>query len=262
MKSQPLPKPRGPSQKKSVRDRLAEITALKEKIAREKMLLEQTGEKEKSKHPSKKVQHLRQEIRAREPLISESTLTPQTPVLTDNEADESISENETEGDNDDTGRKEESQSLDNVSDSFPPPDLDESISSKFEEVSSSPLTSSRRVLHALSERKTSVRQKDHKSKKVRQAILDKAAVKIQAHIRRWRTVRSVISFKKQAILSSILLQRIVRGFCARKRVERALLRKRAAILIQKRARGMNARVCQILNSLFIISSIEYDRRDD
>lgn len=91
-------------------------------------------------------------------------------------------------------------------------------------------------------KKSTPRQKDPKNSKRKQAALEIAAVKIQAAVRRWRTIKYVRAFRQQAIVSSTLLQKIIRGFCARIRVKSALLRKRASIAIQKRARGMITRV--------------------
>jgi hypothetical protein len=93
-----------------------------------------------------------------------------------------------------------------------------------------------------SSQRPSQRQKDHRSKKTKNAALEQAALKIQSHVRRWRTVRLVRAFRERAIASSTIIQTIVRGFCSRIRVKRALLAKRSSIKIQKRARGMISRV--------------------
>lgn len=246
-KTNTQPKHRNGSQKKSVRDRLAEITALKEKIAREKLLLEQSQENMKQKHPmsSNKVQSTRggdHKTSQPSPSIREaSTASPsQIPVFEEYGEEEEASDNEGgEEIEPDHILEEEIDSVGNSSrgSHVQPSDFPTELKSAELKISK-PISSSEKTTTM----KPNLRQKDPKLKKVRQAVLESAAVKIQANLRRWRTMRYARAFKQQAITSSILLQRIVRGFCARIRVKKALLRKRAAVLIQKRARGMNARV--------------------
>jgi hypothetical protein len=248
--------------KKSVRDRLAEISALKEKIEKEKALLAISEAAQPrappqpwaSRQSAKRAESLRQEVRGGALVEAPA----EEEAEEEQEQEEDLSEGEEAKDHESSthllSATEDGGSLDDDSDMFQqmPPVLSPSPPSaapaEGPKSSSSPslgnLLKSSNSFKEKAGRKPTPKQRGHKSgsKKLKQAALEKAAVRIQATVRGWRMMRYARAFRQQAIVSSTLLQKIVRGFCARVRVKAALLRKRASTLIQKRTRGMITRV--------------------
>jgi hypothetical protein len=231
----PLPTKRGPNaKKKTAVDRLAEISMLQQKIAKEKQALMRVEASLSTHRPQKvtkknmalelKASQIPAEVSDDEGETHEDTLPQQIEDI------ETHAEEEEEDREEDLPHNIRNTTIkrDSVS------SVEPSAHPVFELSNSVPVR----------EKKKEKKQGKHGEKRLRptHALQVKSALMVQKHVRRWRAVRIVNIFRVKAHAAVLRMQVLVRRKLATVKVSRMILHRRAAVCIQRYARGYIIRV--------------------
>lgn len=217
-------------QKKSLSDRLAEITALKEKIATEKAALEKSlGSTFASKMKAEVKSVAASETHAfDQPVGHSSKQSSRRPSVA------SLSEDDAPYDPVEESVRLALYKAAKESQKFQ--DLKDDLRAQESKERSRDIERKRRLLSAEEARRKGPPAEDPPN------AYDYFATKIQATIRRWLTQTWFKWYCQECHRASKMVQTRIRGWLSRLRVKMLLRRRRAAIEIQRNFRGMSTRV--------------------